>query len=497
MKAEKPTAPPVIFDSIPAELKDRARWIGWRYKDRDGKWAKVPVSCISGRSIAVTKAGEGVTFDQAVVVIERHKLDGLGFAFDQDGPFTGIDLDDSRDPETSRLYPWTDRIVRELNSYSEVSPSGTGVHIILKGKKPLGSRSRKGNIEVYDQGRYFTMTGKRLDGTPATVEARQAPLEAVLKRLSRTDEDIVRMAKEAANGDKFRRLWNGDWVGYNSVSEADMALCGMLAYWTDGDAARVDALFGRSELGRREKWSGRPDYRAGTIERAIRGSEAGFLTRGTRNNQITRNNQEQPRSKHCTTASAVVIPPLEDRQGISVGLALKLADERGNAKVYESSFDLARRLRTLSDDHPEQYEAAARAFCEKTGQDYEHFWYAFNASWPKVRMAEGDDILAWAFNMAKAEPYPLPLCLGPAHGHIASMAWHLSRHTNPEPFFLPVKRLKVLLDAKHLMVISNAIDLLKKANVIKCVNDNYCFRGKNRRAKEYRFIGPSLTQSYE
>ena len=486
----KPSAPKLILDGIPDELKQQVRWVGWRYSDKAGKWTKVPIACTSGRPADVTKSKDWTSFEQTRSALAGKRLDGLGFVFSEDDPYVGIDLDSSRDPKTGLLHPWSEQIVHALDSYAEVSPSGTGVHVIVKGQKPPDSRSRQGNIEVYSNGRYFTMTGNRLGETPKTVEARQAALGEVLRRLARTDDDIIRLATEAANGDKFSRLWGGDWSGYKSESEADLALCGMLAFWTGGDAARMEAMFGQSGLGRREKWLKRPDYRTATVKQAITGQSGAMLTRVTRINQITRNKQEKPGSKHNTTPEVVVSPPVEDRQGKAVELALKLATEVGDAPIWETSFRLARRLRTLSDDQPAQYEAAVRAFCEKTGQDYEEFWYGFILSWDKVKMAEGDDVLTWAANMAEAEPYPLSSCLGPTHGRIASIAWHLSHHTAPGPFFLPVLRLRDLLGLKNAMTVSRVNELLEKDGIIKCINEDYSYRGKDRKAKEFRFTGP-------
>lgn len=84
-----------------------------------------------------------------------------------------------------------------------------------------------------------------------------------------TDDEIVERAKSAKNGDKFARLWAGDISGYSSASEAELALCSMLAFWTGGDAAQIDRLFTRSQL-MRDKWN-RADYRARTIQKAVEG----------------------------------------------------------------------------------------------------------------------------------------------------------------------------------------------------------------------------------
>ena len=92
------------------------------------------------------------------------------------------------------------------------------------------------------------------------------------------DEEIIERAHAAKNGDKFSKLWAGDTSGYGSSSEADLALCGMLAFWVGGDEHRIDSLFRKSSLCR-EKWTSRADYRNRTIDEAVRGKTE-FYTPG-------------------------------------------------------------------------------------------------------------------------------------------------------------------------------------------------------------------------
>jgi putative DNA primase/helicase len=141
----------------------------------------------------------------------------------------------------------------------------------------LNGGRQKGGIEMYDRARYFTITGKHLDGTPTTIEERSSELKRLhsfffaasidSKRpaekirlphpVDASDEKILERARRAANGSKFDRLWQGDWQGiFASQSEADLALCNMLAFWTGGDAGRVDSLFRCSRL-MRPKWDRR------------------------------------------------------------------------------------------------------------------------------------------------------------------------------------------------------------------------------------------------
>jgi hypothetical protein len=153
-------------------------------------------------------------------------------------------------------------------------------------------RNRRGRFEAYDRGRYFTVTGKHMAGTPQAIEGRQEELQGILRRMFEeevpkgkgytepmaapvpvnndlSDGEVIQKDLAASNREGFSRLWNGDADQYGSHSEADLALCGMLAFWTGGDAARIDALFRRSGL-YREKWD-RKDYRNRTITEALSG----------------------------------------------------------------------------------------------------------------------------------------------------------------------------------------------------------------------------------
>lgn len=160
--------------------------------------------------------------------------------------------------------------------------------MLVRGTVPAGG-NRCGDLEVYDADRYFTVTGERVAGAPTVIRERVDALAAVHDeyigvedavtdgvgadrsrgRVPLSDEALLEKARTAANGDKFRRLWSGDTSGYPSHSEADLALCSLLAFWTGGDAARIERLFSRSGLVR-DKWRERPDYRRRTIRTAIR-----------------------------------------------------------------------------------------------------------------------------------------------------------------------------------------------------------------------------------
>jgi primase-polymerase (primpol)-like protein len=215
------------------------------------------------------------TFDAALVAASA--ADGIGYVFTADDPYVGIDLDAGLS-ESDR-----GAIVGRLDSYAEFSVSGTGIHVIVRASLNGHRRNRSGPFEVYDQGRYFVMTGQHVRGTP-TVEDRQVELDQVLaaflpaepmlpaapapvEPVDLDDRELLDRAMSARNGADFQRLWNGDIAGYGSHSEADLAFCCMLAFWTGRDAGRIDRLFRDSGLWR-EKWD-RDDYRTRTIGTAI------------------------------------------------------------------------------------------------------------------------------------------------------------------------------------------------------------------------------------
>ena len=305
------------YDALPERLTDRDQWVCWREQERDGKPTKLPVEPESGEMASTTDDRTWRPFDVARDYAESEpSVDGLGFVFTATDPFVGVDLDDCRDPETGTLDDLAQSIVAELDSYAEVSPSGTGVHVLLEGELP-GDRTRSGAVEMYDRARYFTMTGAHLSLTPEEIVKRPDALAAVHEEYvaseseteesadtdgsvespvaatrgsgieasggegsarssgpgELSDEELIKRATAAANGDTFQQLWGGSTAGYPSHSEADMALCCLLAFWTGGDRDRMDRLFRESGL-LREKWDevhyadGRT-YGEVTIERAL------------------------------------------------------------------------------------------------------------------------------------------------------------------------------------------------------------------------------------
>jgi primase-polymerase (primpol)-like protein len=297
-KASPRSSPPTTIE-VPEELRALRQWVAWDYRMARGQWSKVPHRITTSRpSRSSTIAEIASTTDPstwASYEAARHHPK-IGFVFTAHDPFCGVDLDDCLDPDTGEISLVARVAIRYLASYAEVSPSGRGVKIVGRGRVPGERRQHRAlGVEMYDQRRFFALTGTTLPGVPehlADVDlaplhrwifgppdrSRSASLNTAAgsgrcslprrwcRRLS--DEAIIARALGARNGWRFERLWRGDASGYPTHSEADLALCAMLAYWCDGDPVTMENLFSRSGLCR-EKWLARPDYRRRTILRAL------------------------------------------------------------------------------------------------------------------------------------------------------------------------------------------------------------------------------------
>jgi putative DNA primase/helicase len=154
----------LITENIPVELADRPQWVCWCLEERDGKMTKVPYTPGTLRRASSTDLMTWKPFPEALAAYKRSEppYDGIGFVFSSADPFVGIDLDKCRDPQTGEIKPWAQKIIARVQAgYIEVSPSGTGVHIIVEGTV-RGGGMRKGKVEMYPRERFFTITGEVL-----------------------------------------------------------------------------------------------------------------------------------------------------------------------------------------------------------------------------------------------------------------------------------------------------------------------------------------------
>ena len=303
---------PPQWDNLPTTLKNLHRWVLWKMGVREGKPTKVPVRADSGLPAETDNQTTWTTFEHAREAFEKGRggAEGIGFVFARVSEISGVDLDHCRDPATGEIDTWAKAYLDRLNSYSEISPSGTGLHILVRGTIPVtgedGGRQKdlKGNgygpgakIECYSNKRYFTMTGNVLPGYPPTVEDRQAELMTIYREIwgegktsaqdsTKHAQDGPRKAQDgqklldeikermfsSANGPEILKLYNGDISAYGGDdSRADLALCNHLAFHCNNNPRLMETLFRQSKL-MRDKWDqarGATTYGHMTIVKAI------------------------------------------------------------------------------------------------------------------------------------------------------------------------------------------------------------------------------------
>lgn len=255
---------------IPEELRQLRQWVVWQYQETEGgKPTKVPYQASGPTLASVTNPATWASFDDCIAALELAKgqLNGLGFVFTEQDAYTGIDLDATED---AAIYERQQKVYQEFDSYSERSVSGKGLHIIIKAK--LLSGRRRSSIEMYSANRFFTMTGEVYNNKP--IIERQELAKILWDEMGKvknnptyqgefnekyTDAQVIEMALNAANGDKFKTLLDGKWQDlYSSQSEADFAFVDMVAFYTQA-RNQIVRIYRASPLGKREK-ANRPDY---------------------------------------------------------------------------------------------------------------------------------------------------------------------------------------------------------------------------------------------
>ena len=267
-----------MYEKLPQELKERGAFCLWRYEQRNGDTTKVPYQ-ISGLRGDSTNPTAFTDFTSAVSYGDSY--DGIGIGVF--GDICAIDIDHC--VENGTLSDMAKDIIARMDSYTEYSPSGNGVRILFKAALPAYDReryyinNRRLGLEVYVAGytnRFVTVTGNAISGS--CLECRSDALEDVLERYMKrpekatakisapgsylSDASVLKKASSSKQAEKFNALWNGQVPEGKSHSEADAALCAILAFWCGGDLEQMDRLFCQSGL-YREKWE-REDYRMHT-----------------------------------------------------------------------------------------------------------------------------------------------------------------------------------------------------------------------------------------
>lgn len=290
-----------VLAAIPLELRQLKQWVCYRIElDDKGRETKIPYNPTLGVKASSTNPATWTSYETAVAMVARYS--GIGFVFTQADPYTFIDFDNkANDPAIAELHK---QIITDLDSYTEVSPSGKGYHVIVKGLLEQAAGRRGRNIEVYSALRFGTFTGNCIL-KPGVIEDRQTLINrlwdfinesreqsnasrapksnmtpetmAFIAQLSRepaleTDEALFNRACAAENGDYFKALWHNDgWQSYinssdTSQSVADQALINMLVFYTK-NAEQVVRMFHLSALGQRAK-AYRKDYLQRTLQKA-------------------------------------------------------------------------------------------------------------------------------------------------------------------------------------------------------------------------------------
>ncbi|MGV3723912.1 MAG: DUF927 domain-containing protein [Actinomycetota bacterium] len=302
----RPTALPVKAGMIPIEMRSAPQWVIGKAEQRDGKWTKPPYQ-VNGNPASHTKAATWDTFGNVFSAYSEGEGDYVGFVLSPRDPLFAVDIDHSIDCATNEVYPWALQIVRQMNTYTERSPSGYGLRLIGRGQLPAwmpkggGKRGGFGDagtgaVEVYSSLRYVTLTGHHLEGTPAELQDRGAEVVALCEEqfpeklakhkqpattapaspvagISQDDNELLSRMFGSKRGAVILDLWNGGLGGHSSTSEGDAALCTHLAWWTGSDPSRMDRLFRQSRR-LREKWDelrGDQTYGELTIELGMAG----------------------------------------------------------------------------------------------------------------------------------------------------------------------------------------------------------------------------------
>jgi hypothetical protein len=285
----RPIPPTVKVDGIPDELKAAQRWVCWRYDYRtnangERKWTKQPLNPKTLRNAKSDDPSTWGSFDEALykwkVLRHEARVDGVGFMLGD--RWAGIDIDNCLDADQKFIIDAIDtpEVIKNLDTYTEISPSGRGVKMLFHAD--TGKGRKKDGWECYSQVRFFTITGHHLPGTPTAPQPRQQQADEFLATYFGDDDpepvvnhsnfmpqpiteerlkDAYERACQRPYGERFRLLCRGEWQGlenpsYPSPSEADCALLNYMAYELGRDPDAIDRLFRKSGL-MRPKWDER------------------------------------------------------------------------------------------------------------------------------------------------------------------------------------------------------------------------------------------------
>ena len=255
----KPRALAVVPAAIPEAVKAFPQWVLWRYEQKNTRWTKPPYR-INGKRADKTNQDHWSEFSEVMAAYEEGGYDGIGFCVTEKDPFTFLDIDHCVDGQGADAHAL--EVIHSVASYCEKSPSGEGLRIITKANLPRNLKQKR--IEIYDHDWYLTITGQ-LFGNAAPLEHRQSAIDSIFQRAATSAavnglgpdcRNLVDRIRNSKQGALFDKLMSGKIDGYGSHSEADLALCSILAFWSGNNSVRIDTLFRVSSL-YRPKWDTR------------------------------------------------------------------------------------------------------------------------------------------------------------------------------------------------------------------------------------------------
>lgn len=245
LEVQKPR--PVIVNptNIPESLKQRDQWICWKWvlktkKDGSKKWDKPPFRADRQGAASTTEPGTWCSYAVALAAYQSGGFDGIGFVLTEDDPFVMVDLDKCLNEN------WALEMMKKLDSYSEGTPSGKGYRTIVEAEKPkeMGCSAKsfhEGRVEVYESGRYMTVTGNHLADTPKEINYRQTELEFTCSGLIR---------KPKAKGNQSESSGHFDMLSGNYATATDERIREVLFHVpNNGDGQPYEDSHGPSYMG--------------------------------------------------------------------------------------------------------------------------------------------------------------------------------------------------------------------------------------------------------
>jgi len=283
-----------MYSSLPEELKQTNNWCFFKLipDGKKDKMKKVPFNPHNGEFGKSNDENTWSDFETAVAANERYQGNGIGFYFKE--PYLGIDIDNIADEIERYLVGDIEQnivfeFIETFKSYSEISVSGNGLHIITKGNIP-GDRRRKENVEMYTSGRFFTVTGNSISKYDEISKVSNSNMDRIYRKyletnvvqfskngqfqstIDLTESEIISRIMSSKSRDRFKSFMNGTWQEeYTSQSEADLAFSNLLAFWCGRDFVKMDSIFRQSSL-IRDKWDakrGKTTYGEATLYKAI------------------------------------------------------------------------------------------------------------------------------------------------------------------------------------------------------------------------------------